>query len=69
MSCKFSTRKGRLRGMSCKFEFASSRSNYDPEVRFRASAPKTLRCLAQLLQHAQRVQLTIRLVHENEERT
>ena len=41
----------------------------DPEVRFRASAPKTLRCLAQLLQHAQRVQLTIRLVHENEERT
>ena len=27
MSCKFSTRKGRLRGMSCKFEFASSRSN------------------------------------------
>ena len=32
----------------------------DPEVRFRASAPNTLRCLAQLLQHAQRVQLTIR---------
>ena len=37
----------------------------DAEVRLRACAPYSLRCFAQLLRHAQRVQLTIRLVHEN----
>ena len=41
----------------------------DAEVRFRASAPKTLRRLAQLLKHAQRVLLTVRLVHKNIMRT
>jgi hypothetical protein len=41
----------------------------DAEVRFRASAPKTLRRLAQLFKHAQRVQLTVRLVHANKVRT
>ena len=41
----------------------------DAEIRFRACAPKALRRLAQLLKHAQRVQLTIRFVHENKMRT
>jgi hypothetical protein len=41
----------------------------DAEIRFRACAPKAFWRLAELLKHAQRVQLTITFVHENEKRT
>jgi hypothetical protein len=40
----------------------------DAEVSRRACAPKALRRIAQLLKHAKRVQLTVRLVHENKMR-
>ena len=61
--------KGEIAGISCKFGLASWRRIHPRGSTFRASAPKTLRRLAQLLKHAQRAQLTVRLVHENIMRT
>jgi len=39
------------------------------EIRFRASTPQALRCLAQLFKYGQGVELAVTFVHENIMRT